>query len=169
MKHLLYAAVALAAVAAPMTARRSPWSQRHPSAPRASLRMNRAVSALAFRFDRYYTKCKRHIRLAAGVPIQRMDVKFEDALLRRLEADATYTGEFDAAIVKAFRKRMQLIRAAADERAFYAMKSLHYEKLKGDREGQHSMRLNDQWRLILRVDQDESGKLVVIISIIDYH
>jgi len=98
-----------------------------------------------------------------------MDVKFEDALLRRLEADATYTGEFDAAIVKAFRKRMQLIRAAADERAFYAMKSLHYEKLKGDREGQHSMRLNDQWRLILRVDQDESGKLVVIISIIDYH
>lgn len=98
-----------------------------------------------------------------------MEVKFEDASLQRLEADATYTAGFDAAIVKAFRKRIQLIRAAADERAFYAMKSLHYEKLKGDRDGQHSMRLNDQWRLIVRVDQDESGKLVVIISIIDYH
>jgi Plasmid maintenance system killer protein len=98
-----------------------------------------------------------------------MEVKFEDASLQQLEADASYTAGFDAAIVKAFRKRMQLIRAAADERAFYAMKSLHYEKLKGDRDGQHSMRLNDQWRLIVRVDQDESGKLVVIISIIDYH
>lgn len=98
-----------------------------------------------------------------------MEVKFEDASLQRLEADASYTAGFDGAIVKAFRKRMQLIRAAGDERAFYAMKSLHYEKLKGDRDGQHSMRLNDQWRLILRVDQDEAGKLVVIISIIDYH
>jgi proteic killer suppression protein len=98
-----------------------------------------------------------------------MDVRFEDSSLRQLEADATYTAGFDAAIVKAFRKRMQLIRAAADERAFYAMKSLHYEKLKGDREGQHSMRLNDQWRLILRVETDETGKLAVIVSIIDYH
>ncbi len=49
------------------------------------------------------------------------------------------------------------------------MTSLHYEKLKGDREGQRSMRLNDQWRLILRVTQVEPGKLVVIISIVDYH
>lgn len=98
-----------------------------------------------------------------------MEVKFADASLQRLEVDDSFSGGFDAAIVKAFRKRIQLIRAAADERAFYAMKSLHYEKLKGDRDGQHSMRLNDQWRLILRVDQDEKGKLVVIISIIDYH
>lgn len=98
-----------------------------------------------------------------------MDVDFEDASLRRLEADPGFTAGFDAAIVKAFRKRMQLIRAAVDERAFYAMKSLHYEKLQGDRAGQHSMRLNDQWRLILHIRQDDDGKCVVIISIIDYH
>lgn len=98
-----------------------------------------------------------------------MDVKFEDASLRRLEAEGSYTAGFEPAIVKAFRKRMQLIRAATDERTFYVMKSLHYEKLKGDRDGQHSMRLNDQWRLILRVEQDETGKFVVVISIIDYH
>lgn len=98
-----------------------------------------------------------------------MDVDFEDASLRRLEADPRFTAGFDAAIVKAFRKRMQLIRAAIDERAFYAMKSLHYEKLQGDRAGQCSMRLNDQWRLVLRMQQRDDGKLVVIISIIDYH
>ncbi len=98
-----------------------------------------------------------------------MDVKFVDASLKRLEADPGFTAGYDAAIVKAFRKRMQFIRAAVDERAFYTMKSLHYEKLKGDRDGQSSMRLNDQWRLLLRVEQDEHGKTVLIISIIDYH
>lgn len=98
-----------------------------------------------------------------------MEVDFEDAELRRLEADDKFTGGLDAAIVKAFRKRMQLIRAAADERAFYAMKSLHYERLKGDREGQSSMRLNDQWRLILRIRETADGRRIVIVSITDYH
>ena len=98
-----------------------------------------------------------------------MDVAFEDDSLKRLETDPGFTGGHDAAIVKAFRKRMQMIRAAIDERDFYALKSLHYEKLKGDRDGQSSMRLNDQWRLLLRIQQVENGKTVVIISIIDYH
>ena len=98
-----------------------------------------------------------------------MEVDFEDASLKRLEADPGFTAGYDAAIVKAFRKRMQLIRAALDERAFYALKSLHYEKLKGDRDGQSSMRLSDQWRLLLRIRQDTDGKTVVVISIADYH
>ncbi len=98
-----------------------------------------------------------------------MEVEFEDASLRRLEADPGFTAGYDAAIVKAFRKRMQFIRAAVDERAFYAMKSLHYEKLKGILDGQSSMRLNAQWRLLLRLRQDEDGKTVVVISIADYH
>lgn len=98
-----------------------------------------------------------------------MHVAFENASLERLEADPSFTAGFEAAIVKAFRKRMQFIRAAVDERAFYAMKSLHYEKLKGDLKGQSSMRLNDQWRLLLRIQQEEDGKTVVVISIIDYH
>lgn len=100
---------------------------------------------------------------------QRMDVEFEDEAFRRLAFDPAETGGFDVAVVKAYRKRIQFIRAATDERAFYGMKSLHYEKLKGDREGQHSMRLNDQWRLILRVAVNAQGKRVVIVSITDYH
>ncbi len=48
------------------------------------------------------------------------------------------------------------------------MKSLHYEKLRGDREGQHSMRLNDQWRLVLRIEV-AVGKTAVIIEVVDYH
>lgn len=99
-----------------------------------------------------------------------MEVDFDDGPCRRLEADLSYNAGLGREVVKAFRKRLQLIRAAADERDFYALKSLHFEKLKGDREGQYSMRLNAQWRLILRfVKRAGDKKVVVIVAITDYH
>ena len=73
------------------------------------------------------------------------------------------------AIVRAFRKRMQQIRAAADERDFYSLKSLHFEKLKGNRQDNYSMRLNDQYRLILRLEGEAPKKVVRLIGIEDYH
>ena len=98
-----------------------------------------------------------------------MDVEFEDDKLRRLACDAKFSAGYEFAVEQAFRRRVQFIRAAVDERAFWAMKSLHYEKLKGDRAGQRSMRLNDQWRLVLRIVEKDDGKAVVVVSIADYH
>jgi len=98
-----------------------------------------------------------------------MEVAFEDSDLDRLETDAKFDAGFSPGVVKAFRKRMQAIRAAVDERAFYAMKSIHFEKLKGNKEGRYSMRLNDQWRLILTFTGKAPNKTVVVISIEDYH
>lgn len=98
-----------------------------------------------------------------------MQVRFAHKNLERLEGDPGYTAGFDADVVRAFRKLMQYIRAARDERDFYALKSLHFEKLKGRRRKQRSMRLNDQWRLILEFERDENGKVVVIVEIEDYH
>ena len=98
-----------------------------------------------------------------------MDVEFEDDTLQALESDSSYSSELELAVVKKFRKCMQIIRNAPDERDFYALKSLHFEKLKGNRDSQYSMRLNLQWRLILRIERRNNGKTVVIISISDYH
>jgi len=98
-----------------------------------------------------------------------MEVRFDDASLDLLESDPTYTGGYAQAIVKAFRKRLNFIRQAQDERDFYAMKSLNFEKLKGDRDHQYSMRLNDQWRLILELEGKGPQKVVVIKGIEDYH
>jgi toxin HigB-1 len=97
-----------------------------------------------------------------------MQVRHADKKLERLETEPGYTAGLDATLVRSYRKLMQLIRAAADERAFYALKSLHYEKLKGDRKHQRSMRLNRQFRLVLELEEDH-GKTVVIVSIKDYH
>jgi proteic killer suppression protein len=98
-----------------------------------------------------------------------MEIEYENAALKKLELDVLYDAGYERAIVRAFRMRIQLIRASIDERAFYALKSLHFEKLKGDRSGQYSMRLNDQWRLILKFKETDSGKVVAVISISDYH
>jgi len=98
-----------------------------------------------------------------------MEVRFRDKDLDQLEIDPKFDGGFAQAVVRAFRKRMQVIRAAEDERAFYALKSLHFEQLKGDRDKQHSMRLNGQWRLILELVGTRTDKVVFVISIEDYH
>jgi len=98
-----------------------------------------------------------------------MDVAFKNESLDRLEIDASFGAGFSDAVVKAYRKRMQQIRAATDERTFYAHRSLHFEKLQGKREGQFSMRLNDQWRLIVKMHGDAPNKTVYVIEIVDYH
>lgn len=98
-----------------------------------------------------------------------MEVQFKDAKLDRLETDLRYDAGFSRAVVTAFRKRMQMIRAATDERVFYRLKSLHFEKLHGSRSHQYSMRLNDQWRLIIEFAGEAPQMNVVIMSIEDYH
>ena len=98
-----------------------------------------------------------------------MEVIFKDSFLDRLETDPGFDAGHQPAVVKAFRKRMQQIRSAVDERDFYNLRSLRFEKLKGERKHQHSMRLNDQWRLILEFKGDSPSKVVMVISIEDYH
>src|SRR4029079_17550303 len=98
-----------------------------------------------------------------------MDVEFEDDSLDQLETDLQFTGGFDKAIVRGFRKLMQAIRAATDERDFYAMKSLHFEKLEGKRAHERSMRINDKYRLILELKGEVPNKRVQVKKIEDYH
>lgn len=98
-----------------------------------------------------------------------MEIQFKHQSYDRLEIDAAFDAGFPLSAIKAYRKRLAFIRGAIDERDFYAMKSLHFEKLKGNRDGQFSMRLNDQWRLILEFLSEQNGKIIVVISIEDYH
>ena len=98
-----------------------------------------------------------------------MIIEFGDDRLDALETDPRHTGEFSQGVVKAYRRRIAQIRAARDERDLYGIKSLHFERLIGTRQGQHSIRLNDQYRLILEIEGRSVGKTVRIIGIEDYH
>jgi proteic killer suppression protein len=72
-------------------------------------------------------------------------------------------------IVKAFRRAVDIIASAPDERALRGIKSLHMEKLRGNREGQYSIRLNDQYRLVFSIESDGHGNFLLIIEMVDYH
>jgi proteic killer suppression protein len=98
-----------------------------------------------------------------------MDVVFQDELLQHVEIDPSVDCGHGEAVTNGYRKRMQSIRAALDERDFYAQKSLRFEKLKGKRDHQRSMRINDQWRLILEIEGTAPKKTVRIVGIEDYH
>lgn len=98
------------------------------------------------------------------------EVRFKDESLEELQwEDAKRDKAYPPGIGKAFRKRLQFIRGAVSERDFYPMRSLRFEKLQGKREHQHSMRLNDQWRLILEIEGENPKRIVWIVAIEDYH
>ena len=99
-----------------------------------------------------------------------MRIKFRDDDLQRLYVDASFRiPRYGSDVVKAFCKKVAFIQAAEDERDLRNYKALHYEKLTGDRSGQRSVRLNKQWRLIIELQTDAQGRLVVVIEIADYH
>ena len=98
-----------------------------------------------------------------------MNVRFRQTDYARLEVDGTYLKGFAAEIVKSYRFRIHLLRQAVDERDFRAFRSWRFERLKGNRDHQYSIRLNDQWRLILEIEGDAPEKTLVIVGIEDYH
>ena len=92
-----------------------------------------------------------------------------DEKLRRLAEDAAFAPkEWSRDVVKAYRKTIQRILAAKDERDLYALRGLRLEQLQGNRAGQHSMRLNDQFRLIVTFKTD-GDRTTIVIELVDYH
>jgi toxin HigB-1 len=97
-----------------------------------------------------------------------MDVEFADDELREMYTNPKYKGRYSQPIVRSFRKRIQFIVAAPDERDLYAWRSLHFEKLEGRGE-QRSIRLNKQWRLIVELVGEGAKKALRVLGIEDYH
>jgi proteic killer suppression protein len=96
-----------------------------------------------------------------------LEIHFGDATLAELATNKNAKTGYGEAVEKKYRQRVQQIVAALDEGEFYALKSLRYEKLRGDR--QYSMRINDQYRLILKYEGEAPNKKVFIVAIEDYH
>jgi proteic killer suppression protein len=97
-----------------------------------------------------------------------MELRFNDPDLERLEVDPQHTGGRPPAIVKTFRKRLNFMRQAQDERDLRAWKSLRVEKVDGESEHRYSIRLNDEWRLMVEFEHVNPAKKLVIVAIEGY-
>lgn len=99
-----------------------------------------------------------------------MKIEHDDEELRRLAEEPDFRPrQWGRDLVVAYRKKIQVLDSAKDERDLRAMRSLDLEKLKGDRTGQYSIRLNDQFRLILTFRTEDDGRVVVVLELVDYH
>ena len=64
-------------------------------------------------------------------------------------------------------KRLRVLDAAKSIEDLAVLNSNRLEALKGDRKGQYSIRINQQWRLCFEWPKDAPGPLNV--EIVDYH
>ena len=98
-----------------------------------------------------------------------MDIDFQDSELERLAFDESYIGALSPSPLKAYRKQLNLIRQSPNRQVLYAFRSLRLEKLKGKLKDKYSMRINDQFRLIVRFAKKNGKDIIVILKIEDYH
>lgn len=61
-------------------------------------------------------------------------------------------------------KRLRILDSADTLQALVALPSNRLEALKGDRQGQYSIRINDQWRICFLWDEGAKN-----VEIVDYH
>lgn len=98
-----------------------------------------------------------------------MELVFEDEQLALLLTTDVGDLKMSVALIKATRRKLQLLAAAKDERDLRNLKSLNFEKLKGKRSNQRSIRINKQFRLILEVDDSVSPPRIKVMGVEDYH
>lgn len=76
-----------------------------------------------------------------------------------------YGKGFPATLVKRTRAMLSALNAAVVLEDLRFPPGNHLEELKGDRAGQHSVRINDQWRICFRWTDEGPAD----VEIVDYH
>jgi proteic killer suppression protein len=99
-----------------------------------------------------------------------VQIEYGDESLRRLAEDPDFAPrQWSRDVIRAYRKKIQLLGAAKDERDLRQLRGLRLEELFGKRAGTSSIRLNDQYRLVLRFRTDPEGRVVTVLELVDYH
>jgi len=83
------------------------------------------------------------------------------------ETEALYNRQFVrrfSGIERQALKRLRILDSALNLQALAALPSNRLEALKGNRKGQSSIRINDQWRICFRWDDAPYD-----VEIVDYH
>ena len=100
-----------------------------------------------------------------------MKVEFEKEYLRELYETGKTTNKkyrFQPQIVNGYLKCVRILQRALQIEDLFLIKSLNYEKLKGDKKGVSSVRINDQYRLEFHeITKQDNIFEIEICSLID--
>ncbi len=94
---------------------------------------------------------------------------FKRKKLEELYYEEKGAQKYPPGVVDAFFHVLSIIEAVPDIRDLYQLKSLHFERLKGKRKDERSVRLNKQYRLTMKLEKDEEENYLLILDIEDYH
>ena len=93
-----------------------------------------------------------------------MRIAFEDTALEELyvngATDSSKYRKFPKDLIKQYIKVVNYIRAARRLEDLFCIKSLHYEKKKGDLQGVDAVWINRQYRLLFHSSPEEEGIVV---------
>jgi toxin HigB-1 len=91
--------------------------------------------------------------------------KYKDKRTKHF-AEGGRVKEFQAFERQAY-KRLEILEAAPNKEALMMLPSNRFEALGGDRNGQFSIRINNQWRICFEWPEEEESPFN--IEIVDYH
>ena len=94
-----------------------------------------------------------------------MIASYRDRKTKRF-ADGNYVKEFSG-FARQAELRLERLEAATSLKDLAALSGNRLEALKGDRQGQYSIRINDQWRICFEWPHGAPGPINVEIA--DYH
>ena len=97
------------------------------------------------------------------------DTSLEELYLHGSTKDRKYR-KLPKEIVKQYVKTINYFKAVQRIEDLFFIKSLHYEKKKGDLKGTEAVWINEQYRLLFSSSSDNNGTVVlVVIDIISKH
>lgn len=98
-----------------------------------------------------------------------MRIEFANDDLARICTDEAHRLGLPFSVIRGARRKLIQLEAAKDERDLRNLIGLRYKKLNGEREGQRSVRINDQYRIVFALRDDESPPTILILEIGDTH
>lgn len=99
-----------------------------------------------------------------------MKIEFADPRLAVIRtARATAELRLPIGVIKSCREKLIVIEAARDERVLRNWQALRYKRLKGDRDGQCEVRLNDQYRIVFVLEESQTPPIFRVLEIGDIH
>ncbi|MDR0682856.1 MAG: type II toxin-antitoxin system RelE/ParE family toxin [Dysgonamonadaceae bacterium] len=99
-----------------------------------------------------------------------MEVKFDKKYLQELYYEGKCSDKkhrYQLQVIKNYKKCIDLLEGVPCVESLYKYNALRYEKLKGDKEGLESVRVNDQFRIEFKTRPVESETIITVCNIIE--
>lgn len=101
-----------------------------------------------------------------------MEIKFEKDYLRELFYDGVASDKkhrFQPHIVRKYVRVVNILDSVNKPVDLYCYRSLHYEKLLGDKAGLESVRVNDQYRIEFKSSEEEGITICNIVELSNHY